>query len=159
MNPVTQDKNAGTSKQSGGDAGRAVADGDPRLVARRRAFLLLEAHRESLAARLQRRVRIRRRYEDLCLVKMVTRLQRDYLSQPRPPESRPSRDGDVVEYGIAEWARPWGPTFLLQFQADLNVFDLKLKSSRRWMSAATQRQRRHGRRTASRRSWPGWPAS
>jgi len=27
---------------------------------------------------------------------------------------------------------------LLQFQADLNVFDVRLKSSRRWLSAATQ---------------------
>ena len=84
---------------------------------------------------------MRRRYEDLCLVKMVTRLQREYLSQPAPG-AKPSPGGVGVEYGIADWARPWGPTFLLQFQADLNVFDLKLKSSRRWLSAATQRTAR-----------------
>ena len=102
-------------------------------------FSLLEAHRETLAARLRRRVRVRRRYEDLCLVKMVTRLQRDYLSQPTPG-AKPSPGGTDVEYGIADWARPWGATFLLQFQADLNAFDLKLKSSRRWLSAATQRK-------------------
>ena len=69
---------------SAGDAGRVVAAEDPRLVARRRVFLLLEAHRESLGAQLRRRVRMRRRYEDLWLVKMVIRLQREYLSQSAP---------------------------------------------------------------------------
>jgi hypothetical protein len=81
---------------------------------------------------------MRRRYEDLSLVKMVTRLQRDYLSQ-QAPGGKAFPGGDDVEHGIADWARPWGPTFLLQFQADLNVFDLQLKSSARWLSAATQR--------------------
>jgi DNA uptake protein ComE-like DNA-binding protein len=118
--------------------GLPVAEETP-VVARRRVFLLLEAHRESLAARVRRQVRVRRRYEDLCVVKMVTRLQRDYLSQPAPgAKAAPGDPG--VEYGIADWARPWGPTFLLQFQADLNVFDLKLKSSRKWLSAASQRK-------------------
>jgi Helix-hairpin-helix motif len=138
MNPVAQRKRRDAPPDKHTDAdGLPVAEKDP-VVARRRAFLRLEAHRESLAARLRRRVRVRRRYEDLCLVKMVTRLQRDYLSQPTPG-AKPSQGGTLVDYGIAEWARPWGPTFLLQFQADLNVFDLKLKSSRRWLSAATQR--------------------
>ena len=104
--------------------------------------MLLEAHRESLGAQLRRRVRMRRRYyEDLSLVKMVTRLQREYLSQPAPGE-KAFPGGAGVEHGIAEWARPWGPTFLLQFQADLNAFDLKLKSSGQWLSAATQRTAR-----------------
>jgi Helix-hairpin-helix motif len=111
---------------------------DAVFVAKRRAFLVLEEHRETLAVRLRRRVRVRRRYEDLCLAKMVTRLQRDYL-QPTPA-AKPSLGDTDVEYGIADWARPWGPTFLLQFEADLNAFDLKLKTSRRWLSAATQRK-------------------
>jgi DNA uptake protein ComE-like DNA-binding protein len=141
VNPVVQHKKRRDAQQeemrTDGN-GAPVAENAP-VVARRRAFLQLEAHRESLADGLRRRLRVRRRYEDLCLVKMVTRLQRDYLSQPTRG-AKPSPGGAVVEYGIADWARPWGPTFLLQFQADLNVFDLKLKSSRRWLSAATQRQ-------------------
>jgi hypothetical protein len=111
---------------------------DALFVAKRRAFLVLEEHRETLAVRLRRRVRVRRRYEDLCLAKMVTRLQRDYL-QPTPG-AKPALGDTDVDYGIADWARPWGPTFLLQFEADLNAFDLKLKASRRWLSAATQRK-------------------
>jgi DNA uptake protein ComE-like DNA-binding protein len=77
----------------------------------------------------------RRRYENLLLIKMVTRLQRDYLKEPNPGSKR---SGGVAgaEFGIADWARPWGPTFLLQFQADLNVFDQQLRSSRRWLSVA-----------------------
>lgn len=140
MNPVAQPKKRKHARQEKrGDAnGLPVAEDAP-VVARRRAFLVLEAHRETLAAQLRRRVRVRRRYEDLCLVKTVTRLQRDYLRQPTPG-AKPSPGGSDVEYGIADWARPWGPTFLLQFQADLNVFDLKLKSSRRWLFPATQRQ-------------------
>ena len=59
-----------------------------------------------------------------CLVKMVTRLQRDYLSQPTL-----SGDGtglgdsaaEALEFGVADWARPWGPSCLLQLQADMNV--------------------------------------
>jgi helix-hairpin-helix protein len=139
VNTVAQHKKRGDAPQEKqGDANGLLAAGDAPVVARRRAFLLLEAHRESLAARVRRHVRVRRRYENLCLVKMVTRLQRDYLSQPTPG-AKSSLGGTGVEYGIADWARPWGPTFLLQFQADLNVFDLKLKSSRRWLSAATRR--------------------
>jgi helix-hairpin-helix protein len=116
---------------------------DPAVLARKRAFLTLEGHRESLAARLPRMVRARTRYEGLCLVKMVTRLQRDYLSQSTPGGDRTGfggAGGEALEYGVADWARPWGPSFLLELQADLNVFDRKLKSVRRWLSASTQRQ-------------------
>jgi len=107
------------------------------VEARRRVFLLLEGHREALDSQLRRRVRVRRRYEDLCLIKMVTRLERDYLTQPSPGAG--VSPGVVrAAPGIADWASPWGTTFLLQFQADLNVFDVRLKSSRRWLSATTQ---------------------
>ena len=139
MSPVTQPKkrkDARLEKHSGAN-GLPMAE-DVLFVAKRRAFLVLEEHRETLAVRLRRRVRVRRRYEDLCLAKMVTRLQRDYL-QPTPG-AKPALGDTAAEYGIADWARPWGPTFLLQFEADLNAFDLKLKTSRRWLSAATQRK-------------------
>lgn len=140
MNPVGQDsKRRDAQKKHSDDADELVTDGEAAVVARRRVFLLLEAHRESLAARVWRRFRVRRRYEDLCLVKRVTRLQRDYLSQPTPGAKHSANDTGI-EYGIADWARPWGPTFLLQFQADLNVFDAKLKSSRKWLPTATQRR-------------------
>jgi hypothetical protein len=140
VSPVAQPKKRKDARQERHrDAnGPPVAEEAP-VVAKRRAFLALEAHRETLAARLRRRVRARRRYEDLCLVKMVTRLERDYLRE-RSPRAEPSPGGREVEYGIAEWARPWGATFLLQFQADLNAFDLKLQASRRWLSADTQRR-------------------
>jgi hypothetical protein len=140
VNPVAQpNKRKDAQQEKHSDASGLLVAEDARVVAKRRAFLALEEHRETLAARLQRRVRVRRRYEDLGLVRMVTRLQRDYLSQPAPG-AKPSLGSTDVEYGIADWARPWGPTFLLQFEADLHVFDLKLKKSRRWLSAATQRK-------------------
>jgi hypothetical protein len=140
VNPVAQpNKRKDAQQERHGDANELPVAEDASVIARRRAFLLLEEHRETLAARVRRRVRVRRRYEDLCLAQMVTLLQRDYLSQPTP-ESKPSPPDTDVEDGIADWARPWGATFLLQFEADLNVFDLKLKASRRWLSAATQRK-------------------
>lgn len=140
MNPVAQpNKRKDAQQEKHSDASGLLVTEDAPDVAKRRALLVLEAHRETLAARLQRRVRVRRRYEDLCLVKMVTHLQRDYLSQPTPG-AKPSPGGTEVEYVIADWARPWGPTFLLRFQADLDGFDLKLKASRRWLSAASQRK-------------------
>jgi Helix-hairpin-helix motif len=140
VNPVVQPntRRDGQQEKHNDANGLPVAE-DARVVARRRAFLLLEAHREALAARVGRRARVRRRYENLCLVKMVTRLQSDYLRK-LDPGAEPARGGTGVEDGIADWARPWGATFLLQFQTDLNAFDLKLKSSRRWLSAATRRR-------------------
>jgi hypothetical protein len=139
MNPVAQDSKRRNAQQAkNGDVKAARAAAEAPAVARRRVFLLLEAQRESLAAGLGRQLRVRRRYEDLRLVKMVTRLQRDFLSQPIPG-AKPSAGGMDVEYGIADWARPWGPTFLLQFQTDLNSFDLRLRSARRWLFAGTQR--------------------
>ncbi len=135
-NKLTDSQPAKLGDTNGAEGPGVEASG---VVARRRVFLLLEAHRESLGAQLRRRVRVRWRYEDLCLVKMVTRLQRDYLIQPSPGTT-PSPGASDSEYGIADWARPWGPAFLLQFQADLNVFDLKLKGSRRWLSVTTQRR-------------------
>ena len=126
-------------REKHGDANGLPLAEDSTVVARRRAFLLLESNRKALAARLRRQSRLRRRYEDLCLAKMVTRLQRDYLRQPAPG-AEPSPDGTGAEYGIADWARPWGATFLLKFQADLKVLDLNLKSARRWLSGHSRRK-------------------
>jgi hypothetical protein len=140
MTPVAQpNKRKDAQQEKHSDADGLLLAEDAPVVARRQAFLVLEAHRETLAARLERRVAVRRCYEDLCLVKMVTRLQCDYLSQPAPGAKPPLGDTNG-ENGIADWARPWGQTFLLQFQADLNAFDLKLKTSRRRLSAATRRR-------------------
>jgi DNA uptake protein ComE-like DNA-binding protein len=142
VNPVAQGKRGGARRPDNGDPSGRPARKDPSALARKRAFLLLEAHRESLAAQVPRQVRARRRYEHLCLVKMVTRLQRDYLSQPTSAGDGTPPEGygvERVEYSVADWARPWGPSCLQQLQADLNVFDRKLKSSRRWLSATTQR--------------------
>ena len=142
MKPIAQPAERRDSHIETRANGRS-AHRDPAVLARKRAFLLLEGHRESLAARVPRLARARTRYEARCLVKMVTRLQRDYLSQPTL-----SGDGtglgdsaaEALEFGVADWARPWGPSCLLQLQADMNVFDHKLKSSRRWLSRSTQRQ-------------------
>ncbi|OLE35381.1 MAG: hypothetical protein AUG48_10845 [Actinobacteria bacterium 13_1_20CM_3_68_9] len=74
---------------------------------------------------------------------MVTRVQRDYLSQPTTGGEPTGIDGnglEALEDGVADWAQPWGPTCLLQLQADLHVFDGKLKSARRWLSARRRRQ-------------------
>jgi hypothetical protein len=140
VTPASQpNKRKDVQQEKHSDASGLLAAEDAPALARRRAVLVLEEHRETLADQLQRRVRVRRRYEDLCLVKMVTRLQRDYLSQPTP-EAKPSLGGADGEYEVADWARPWGQTFLLQFQADLHAYDLKLKTSRRWLSSATQRK-------------------
>jgi hypothetical protein len=140
VTPASQpNKRKDVQQEKHSDASGLLAAEDAPALARRRAVLVLEEHRETLADQLQRRVRVRRRYEDLCLVKMVTRLQRDYLSQPTP-EAKPSLGGTDGEYEVADWARPWGQTFLLQFQADLHAYDLKLKTSRRWLSSAARRR-------------------
>jgi DNA uptake protein ComE-like DNA-binding protein len=129
-------------RRQNGDAGGRAAQKDPSVLARKRAFMMLERHRESLAAQFSRHARARRRYEDLCLVKMLTRLQRDSLSQPTSAGYGTPPDGNGIEpleHSVADWASPWGASCLLQLQADLNLFDRNLKSSRRWLSATSQR--------------------
>jgi Helix-hairpin-helix motif len=144
VNPIAQPapgRDSQTEPPADSNGGPVLRD--PAVLARKRAFLTLEGHRKSLAARVPRMVRARTRYEGLCLVKMVTRLQRDYLSQSATGGDRTGSGGagsEAPEHGVAEWARPWGPSCLLELQADLNAFDRKLKSARRWLSAATQRR-------------------
>jgi helix-hairpin-helix protein len=144
VNPIAQPvpgRDSQTERRADANGGSALRE--PALLARKRAFLKLEGHRKSLAARVPRMMRARTRYEGLCLVKMVTRLQRDCLSQSTMAGDRTGLGGggaDALEHGVAAWARPWGPSCLLELQTDLNVFDRKLKSARRWLSAATQRR-------------------
>jgi helix-hairpin-helix protein len=140
-------------QQQRADVGGFDGADDAALVARRRAFLVLETERESLAAGIRRQFRPRRRYQDLCLVKMVTRLQADYLTQPSQVDSgadQPSRGGlRRIDYGgVADWARPWGPSCLVQLQSDLNEFDVKLRNARRWLpsGARTEAEARAGER-------------
>ena len=124
---------------------------DDAIVARRRAFLVLEsAPRVRSLSGCARQFASRRRYEDLCLVKMVTRLQRDYLSQPTPGRPSPRWVHRSVEYGIADWARPWGPTFLLQFEADLQRLRSEAEDvAQMAVPRHPETRRRHGRRSAS----------
>jgi DNA uptake protein ComE-like DNA-binding protein len=130
-------------QQQGTDAGGPGGVEDAALVARRRAFLVLERERESLTAGMQPQSRPRRRYEDLCVLKMVTLVQCDYLSQPTQvgsgADQSSRRDPRPLEYGgVADWARPWGPSCLVQLQSELNEFDAKLRSARRWLPAGAQ---------------------
>ena len=52
-------------------------------------FLALERKRESLVVGTRRQLRPGKRYEDLCLVKMVTHLQRDSLNRARRDDAQP----------------------------------------------------------------------
>lgn len=113
-------------------------------VARRRVFLALERNRETLAAGTRRQLRPGKRYEDLCLAKMITRLQRDYLSPPSAEDARgagPVTAGGVApsaparaEGEVVAWALPWGPGCLVQLQSDQHDFDERLATARRWLS-------------------------
>jgi helix-hairpin-helix protein len=118
-------------------------------VACRRVFLNLERKRETLAVGTPRQLRPGKRYEDLCLAKMITRLQRDYLSPPSADDARGARpltemaggaapsatraDGEVVS-----WAMPWGPGCLVQLQSDQHDFDERLATARRWLSTGSR---------------------
>jgi DNA uptake protein ComE-like DNA-binding protein len=121
--------------------GAALVNGrdDEATVARRRVFLLLEGERQSLASGLRRQFHPARRYEDLCLVKMVTRLQRDSLSHPDEPAkgTRPPRRGGArrLEHDVPAWAQPWGPSCVVELESDLNGFDDRLRHARRWLPA------------------------
>jgi DNA uptake protein ComE-like DNA-binding protein len=134
-------RNRSESQPEGGGGPPDGADDDA-TVARTRVFLVLESERESLAAGLQRQFHPLRRYEDLCLVKMVTRLERDSLrhaGRAAGGAGRASRRGvPALEHGVADWARPWGPSCMVQLESDLNGFDDKLRNTRRWLPAGSQ---------------------
>jgi DNA uptake protein ComE-like DNA-binding protein len=105
-------------------------------------FLALERKRESLVVGTRRQLRPGKRYEDLCLVKMVTHLQRDYLSRARRHEAqtdgRPRSETARAEREVPDWAMPWGPGCLVQLQSDLHDFDERLANARRWLTTAGQ---------------------
>lgn len=134
-------RNRSAPQPENGGGELLVGTEDDASVARRRVFLVLESERQSVASGLRGQLRPGRRYEDLCLVRMVTRLQRDTLShagQP-PARPRPSRRGArALEHGIAAWARPWGPSCLVELESDLKKFDEKLRHARRWLPPGFQ---------------------
>jgi DNA uptake protein ComE-like DNA-binding protein len=130
--------------------GGARAESPAPNVARRRVFLALERKRELLAVGTRRQLRPGKRYEDLCLAKLITRLQRDYLS-PRsadgPRGSRPLTRGTGsaaptaparAEGEVVAWAMPWGPGCLVQLQSDQHDFNERSATARRWLSTGGQ---------------------
>jgi hypothetical protein len=130
----------------GRDGANRSAD-DSSVVARKRAFLLLEGHREALDAKLRHRDRPSKRYEDLCVVTTVIRLQRDCLTESTrlrlDDDFHPSPDGngaETVEATLAEWARPWGERCLAELAPDLDHYSGDLRKTRRWLSYWTQRK-------------------
>jgi hypothetical protein len=105
-------------------------------AARRRAFLLLDRERASLKARLRDWWHPLGRYEDLCLITMLTRLERDWLTRavPRLQGSDRHADGEMIGRGIAEWAGPWSLAPIPRLDADARRFELALGRLARWLS-------------------------
>jgi hypothetical protein len=107
------------------------------LTARRRAFLLLDGERASLKGRLRSSWHPLGRYEDLCLIAMLTRLERDWLTQPAPrlrDGDRQSKAGDVSAQGAADWAKPWRLAPLAKLDTDARRFELSLRRLGQWLS-------------------------
>jgi hypothetical protein len=110
---------------------------DSRDAHRKRAFLLLDGERRSLTAQVRPSWRRRSRYEDLSLVLMLARLERDCLSQPRPqPEGggEPKGHRDQPGHRLADWASPWGAAPRMKLDADIGRVDSALKRLGRWLS-------------------------
>jgi hypothetical protein len=107
---------------------------------KKRAFLLLEEERRSLAAELRPFWRPKGRYEDLSLVMMLARLERDCLSRPRSVPQRSEHlaaDGDQAGRRLADWAEPWGAAPRTKLETDLGRIDGALEQLGRWLSART----------------------
>ena len=112
----------------------------PSDATKKRAFLLLEGKRRSLAAELRPLWRLKGRYEDLSLVMMLARLQRDCLSQPRSRLDggvHLQGDGDQPAPRLADWAQPWGAAPRMKLETDLGHVDGALRGLGRWLSART----------------------
>jgi hypothetical protein len=121
------------------ELGRSLAPGDDdsSIAARKHAFLLLDRERSSLSARRRAPWHLLGRYEDLYLVTMLTRLERDWLSQPKPRlpgGDFPSPAGDQFARGVAEWAKPWRLAPLMKLDTDVHRLEGALMRSRRWLS-------------------------
>jgi hypothetical protein len=124
---------------------------DSRDANRKRAFLLLDEERRSLTAQVRPSWRRRNRYEDLSLVLMLARLERDGLSQPRPRLERgggPKGHRDQPGHRLADWASPWGAAPRMKLDADIGRVDGALKRLGRWLSrrAVAKARSRAGQR-------------
>jgi hypothetical protein len=124
------------------DPGATPAPGriDSSDATRKRLFLLLDGERRSLTAQLRPSWRLRGRYEDLSLVMMLARLERDWLSQPRPDLSGGDHaKGYSDEPGdwLTDWAKAWGAAPRMKLDADIGRVDGALKGLGRWLSART----------------------
>ena len=141
-------------------------------VIRKQAFLLLEGERRSLAAHLRPAWRPRGRYEDLSLVIMLARLERDWLSQsgPRPVGGDPlGVQRNQPRSRLAGWAMPWGAAPRTKLEADIDHMGDALKRLGRWLPRRTVAKAERGarRRLANiatglqepgPRAWPAVPA-
>lgn len=99
-------------------------------------FLLLDKERGSLTAQLRPSWRLRGRYEDLSLVMILARLERDWLSQPKPHLSGGDHlrgHGDQPGLWLADWAKPWGAAARMKLDADIGRADGALKRLGRWL--------------------------
>jgi hypothetical protein len=107
------------------------------IAARKRALLVLAEHRQSLQAKLRHHGHVKSRYEDLFLVTLLARLERDWLTQPLAPshESHGLIAGDERRpySGVAEWAQPWGVPFLATLQADLYHLEDSVNRLGNWL--------------------------
>jgi hypothetical protein len=101
----------------------AEAD-DPWIRANSAAFLIVEAERRTVAARLCGTYwRRRDRYRDLALVTRLIHLEYEHLAgrvsrrddPPSPPDGTSALNGDVP----ADWARPWGSGPMLEMRTTL----------------------------------------
>jgi hypothetical protein len=121
------------------DPGATPAPGrvDSSDATKKRLFLLLDRERSSLTAQLRPSWRLRGRYEDLSLVMMLARLERDWLSQPKPHLSggdHPKGHGDQPGHWLADWAKGWGAAPRMKLDADIGRVDRALKGLGRWLS-------------------------
>jgi len=125
------------------DPGATDAPGDlDSFEASKRVFLSLEREHRLHAAALRPWWRLRGRYEDLSLVIMLARLERDCLAQPRPHPSGsdPSGQGGEPGGGLAEWAKPWGAAPWVRLDAEIGRFDRARQRTRRWLSGRAAAQ-------------------
>ena len=131
------------------DAGAREAPGDlDSFEDSKRVFLSLEREHRLHAAALRPWWRLKGRYEDLSLVIMLARLERDCLAQPRPHPSGSDASGEGGEpgSGLAEWAKPWGAAPWVRLDAEIGRFDRARQRTRRWLSGRAAAQAEAGAR-------------
>jgi hypothetical protein len=106
---------------------------------RKRAFLVLEGERRWLAAHLRPPWRPRGRYEDLSLVIMLARLERDWLSRPPRLVGGEGHSADRHQPGnrLAGWAMPWGAAPRTKLEADIDHLGDTQAKLGRWLPRRT----------------------